>query len=129
VATCDLAGALARRRDSGDGTTTGRGGESAAATSAAAARAREAVAAAFIEAQGSLQLGTNAKDRRRRCRVQLGHERAWLLLLGSVEPWRLGRWAGAGRAFGLGPVGKDMIFLFPNLFLMRKQFQYRLEIV
>jgi hypothetical protein len=76
----------------------------------AAARACEAVAAAFIEAQGSLQLGAHVKDRRRRCRVRLGHERAWLLLLGSVGPWRLGRWAGAGRAFGLGPVGKDMIF-------------------
>jgi hypothetical protein len=78
------------------------------------------VAAAFIEAQGSLQLGTNAKDRRRRCRVQLGHERAWLLLLGSVEPWRLGRWAGAGRAFGLGPVGKDMIFFIPEFIFNAK---------
>jgi ferritin-like metal-binding protein YciE len=35
---------------------------------------------------------------------------------------------GAGRAFGLGPVGKDIVlFLFLNLFLMQKQFEKNLE--
>jgi hypothetical protein len=48
----------------------------------------------------------------------------WLLLLGSVWPWRLGRWAGVGWAFGLGPVGKDMIsFYFPKLFFIEKKFR------
>jgi hypothetical protein len=28
-----------------------------------------------------------------------------------------------GRAFGLGPVGKDRVLFFSNLFLMQKQFQ------
>jgi hypothetical protein len=35
--------------------------------------------------------------------------------------WRLGRWAGAGWALGLAPVGKDMIsFYFRNYFSLRK---------
>jgi hypothetical protein len=34
---------------------------------------------------------------------------------------------GAGRAFGLSPVGKDRELFFPNLFSMRKQFHNNLE--
>jgi hypothetical protein len=58
-------------------------------------------------------------------RVRHGH---WPRL-GSRPGWaKAGRgWAGAGRTFGLGPLGKDVFFL--NLFLMRKQFQENLEIV
>jgi hypothetical protein len=43
--------------------------------------------------------------------------------MGLTRAWR----AGAGRAFGLGPLVKDRVFL--NLFLMQKQFQKNLEIV
>jgi hypothetical protein len=54
-----------------------------------------------------------------------------MCLLAQMGFGRPSGWAGAGedvgRAFGLGPVGKDRFFL--NLFLMRKQFQKNLEIV